>query len=74
MKAHLKQNCPTCGRALPMWRNVFDYDLTREPSKMVVGREPAYRKYKPFCTLRCALAYAREMYDRYGQMFVRRTK
>lgn len=69
MKTHPKQNCPACGKALPMWRILYDYDYTRVPIRKAVGKTPSYRKYAPFCTLRCALNYARALYERYGHMY-----
>lgn len=73
MKAHSKQNCPACGKTLPMWRNLVEYRRgDNGPYREIVGKAPAFRKYDPFCTLRCALAYAREMYDETGLMFKKR--
>lgn len=69
--AHEPQNCPACGKALPMWRMITEY---RHPHRVVLGRQPAWRPYKPFCTLRCALAYAQWMHDRYGHMFIKEAK
>lgn len=66
------QACPACGRALPMWsKNYALRARTDGPGveRVVVGRQPAYRKYEPFCTLRCALWYATKMHSRYMHMF-----
>lgn len=70
MKAHKEQACPACGKVLPMWRNLVEHRRgDNGPYREIVGRAPAFRKYDPFCTLRCALAYARTLYDRYGHMY-----
>ena len=71
--------CPGCGKGLPTRAKVTEYI----PWGVVAGHhefrgwrptEPHDRPYEPFCTLRCALNYARLEFRRTGTRYTRRKK
>ena len=53
--------CPVCKKALPVRRAVYVTGYT-EGTRRLLGYENAYRHTEPFCTLKCALRYARSAY------------
>lgn len=73
----MSERCPWCDKKLAAHSLVFKtVKMPRSPDhpsfhiskfdfkRKVVSREPAWRhqSYRPFCTLRCALAFAQASY------------
>ena len=53
--------CPQCRRTLPVRSLKKDFEnMTNEGFARPLGYVNGHKPYKPFCTLRCALSYARK--------------
>jgi endogenous inhibitor of DNA gyrase (YacG/DUF329 family) len=58
----LAAHCANCHTRLPQRSRIYA-NRDADGNRPIIGHRPAYQKYNPFCSLRCALEYARRAYD-----------
>jgi len=63
VKSGVKPTCANCGKACG--RRYHSWPKDQQKPSPWDGQSWSH-PYNPFCTLRCALSYARRMYDRVG--------